>query len=210
MKSLLTMMILLLVCSCVDNAPNNATNIANDSVSKNLSNTEAKLESSHKDDSINKETAKLNAEVKPQSSHNELQKWVNSANVSFKKKLATEKFDKSIKSVVIDADTLWLVDENIEGGWRDVDRFKAALRDKDVRDAIMGRAIAMLLVMADKPSKNKDDVSLSKIVKIVLAERMHLGIKFITSYGTLKGNYSPEEIAVFRDKYSQIVKRDLE
>ena len=188
MKSLLTMMILLLVCGCVDKAPNNATNIANDSVSKNLSNTDIKL----------------------QSTHNELQKLTDSVNAYFKKELATEKFDKSIKSVVIDADTLWFVNENIEGGWRDVDRFKAALRDKDVRDAIMGRAIAMLLVMADKPSKNKEDVYLSKIMKIVLAERMHLGIKYITSYGTLKGNYSPEEIAVFRDKYSQIVKRDLE
>lgn len=188
MKSLLTMMILLLVCGCVDKAPNNATNIANDSVSKNLSNTDIKL----------------------QSTHNELQKLTDSVNAYFKKELATEKFDKSIKSVVIDADTLWFVNENIEGGWRDVDRFKAALRDKDVRDAIMGRAIAMLLVMADKPSKNKEDVYLSKIMKIVLAERMHLGIKYITSYGTLKGNYSPKEIAAFRDKYSQIVKRDLE
>ena len=187
MNSLLTMMILLLVCSCVDNAPNNATNIANDSVSKNLSDIDTKL----------------------RSSHNGLQELVDSVNASYKKELATEKFDKSIKSVVIDADTLWLVNDNIEGGWRDVDRFKAALRDKDVRDAIMGRAIAMLLVMADKPSKNKDDVYLSKIMKNVLAERMHLGIKYITSYGTLKGNYSPKEIVAFRDKYSQIVKNDL-
>ena len=47
-------------------------------------------------------------------------------------------------------------------------------------------------------------------ILIFSEEKENKSTKFITSYGTLKGNYSPEEIAVFRDKYSQIVKRDLE
>ena len=138
------------------------------------------------------------------SPRNELQEMVDSLN----KESSETGNDKEIYNIRIVSDTLLLEYEMLKGNFYDIDRFKAAIKDKDVRDVGFGRMIAAMCVVYD--SSKVERISPRKMFDIVIAEKMYLAFKFVTPYGTLKENYSSEEIIALRDKYLPSLQKEID
>lgn len=147
-----------------------------------------------------------NSMFKLSSSHEELQTLVDSMKAEMKNEVPVNKSESY--DIYIDNDTLWMCAEFMGEG--DKDRVSAAINDKDVRRMTIGRMIAMLYIFEPSEKETQKDIDTKRIIDLVVGEKMNLGFKFVSIYGTIKDNLTPDEIITLRDKYLPIAQKEEE